>query len=512
MQLRKNTKLSPLRLNSMSTISGKIQTYVQKIVSALENMGVEFKLSTEIGTAIKIEELEKEHDKVFFATGAWKRPVLGFDGEQFTEFGLQFLIEVNKWMNTKTRKTVLVSGGGNVAMDVAITAKRLGAETVILACLESEPEMPASTEEIARARAEGVKIMPSLGISKALYKDGKVTGMELVRCTSVYDEKHRFAPVYDQYDKVVIEADSILMAVGQKIDLSFLGEKYELAQERGLIDVEADTQKTSRSGIYAGGDITTGPSTVISAVRSGRVAAYSMNKALGFNGKAKQSAAEGGFLTFSPSGIKKEKAIKLAELPIPERNLELEDTFSPSWEAARAEAERCLNCSCYSVNASDISPVLVALDADIITTGKTIKAENFFTTKLKATDMLDEGELVTEIKVPIFKGYKMAYDKFRIREGLDFAIVSMASAYAMKDGKIKDVKIAFGGVAPVPVKATEVEEFLRDKVPDQATADKAAGIAVKNAICLEHNTYKVNEIKALVTRFVLSMNNFEGEA
>ena len=71
----------------------------------------------------------------FYATGAWKRPVLGFDGEEFTEFGLQFLMEVNQWMNKKDRRHVLVVGGGNVAMDVAITARRLGAESVTLACL-----------------------------------------------------------------------------------------------------------------------------------------------------------------------------------------------------------------------------------------------------------------------------------------------------------------------------------------------------------------------------------------
>ena len=96
--------------------------------------------------------------------------MLGFDGEEFTEFGLQFLMEVNQWMNKKDRRHVLVVGGGNVAMDVAITARRLGAESVTLACLESEPEMPASREEIARAREEGIEIMPSYGVSKAIYE------------------------------------------------------------------------------------------------------------------------------------------------------------------------------------------------------------------------------------------------------------------------------------------------------------------------------------------------------
>ena len=88
-------------------------------------MGIRFRLGCCLGEDIQAEDLEKEYDNVFYATGAWKRPVLGFDGEEFTEFGLQFLMEVNQWMNKKDRRHVLVVGGGNVAMDVAITARRL---------------------------------------------------------------------------------------------------------------------------------------------------------------------------------------------------------------------------------------------------------------------------------------------------------------------------------------------------------------------------------------------------
>ena len=148
------------------------KSYVKQVAAAYEKMGIRFRLGCCLGEDIQAEDLEKEYDNVFYATGAWKRPVLGFDGEEFTEFGLQFLMEVNQWMNKKDRRHVLVVGGGNVAMDVAITARRLGAESVTLACLESEPEMPASREEIARAREEGIEIMPSYGVSKAI-KDCK---------------------------------------------------------------------------------------------------------------------------------------------------------------------------------------------------------------------------------------------------------------------------------------------------------------------------------------------------
>ena len=256
------------------------KSYVKQVAAAYEKMGIRFRLGCCLGEDIQAEDLEKEYDNVFYATGAWKRPVLGFDGEEFTEFGLQFLMEVNQWMNKKDRRHVLVVGGGNVAMDVAITARRLGAESVTLACLESEPEMPASREEIARAREEGIEIMPSYGVSKAIYEGSQVTGMELMRCTSVKDENGRFNPRYDREETLRVSADSILMAAGQKVDLSFLGDKYGLALERGLIQVDKDTQATSKSGIYAGGDATTGPATVIQGVRSGRNAAEAINSCL----------------------------------------------------------------------------------------------------------------------------------------------------------------------------------------------------------------------------------------
>ena len=424
------------------------KSYVKQVAAAYEKMGIRFRLGCCLGEDIQAEDLEKEYDNVFYATGAWKRPVLGFDGEEFTEFGLQFLMEVNQWMNKKDRRHVLVVGGGNVAMDVAITARRLGAESVTLACLESEPEMPASREEIARAREEGIEIMPSYGVSKAIYEGSQVTGMELMRCTSVKDENGRFNPRYDREETLRVSADSILMAAGQKVDLSFLGDKYGLALERGLIQVDKDTQATSKSGIYAGGDATTGPATVIQGVRSGRNAAEAINRGYAVMPERRR---EDKFIHFDTAGVKEEHAVKDKELSAAERALDKEDSFTLTGEEAAREAGRCMNCGCYSVNASDISPVLILLDARIVTTKKTVRAADFFTTRLKAADMLDTDELVTAVRFRVPEGYTTAYDKFRVREAVDFAIVSLAYAYRMKDGLIEDARIVLGGVAPVPM-------------------------------------------------------------
>lgn len=462
------------------------KSYVKQVAAAYEKMGIRFRLGCCLGEDIQAEDLEKEYDNVFYATGAWKRPVLGFDGEEFTEFGLQFLMEVNQWMNKKDRRHVLVVGGGNVAMDVAITARRLGAESVTLACLESEPEMPASREEIARAREEGIEIMPSYGVSKAIYEGSQVTGMELMRCTSVKDENGRFNPRYDREETLRVSADSILMAAGQKVDLSFLGDKYGLALERGLIQVDKDTQATSKSGIYAGGDATTGPATVIQGVRSGRNAAEAINRGYAVMPERRR---EDKFIHFDTAGVKEEHAVKDKELSAAERALDKEDSFTLTGEEAAREAGRCMNCGCYSVNASDISPVLILLDARIVTTKKTVRAADFFTTRLKAADMLDTDELVTAVRFRVPEGYTTAYDKFRVREAVDFAIVSLAYAYRMKDGLIEDARIVLGGVAPVPMERKKVEAFLAGRKPDEALAEAAAELAVEGTAAMANNSY-----------------------
>lgn len=478
------------------------KSYVKQVAAAYEKMGIRFRLGCCLGEDIQAEDLEKEYDNVFYATGAWKRPVLGFDGEEFTEFGLQFLMEVNQWMNKKDRRHVLVVGGGNVAMDVAITARRLGAESVTLACLESEPEMPASREEIARAREEGIEIMPSYGVSKAIYEGSQVTGMELMRCTSVKDENGRFNPRYDREETLRVSADSILMAAGQKVDLSFLGDKYGLALERGLIQVDKDTQATSKSGIYAGGDATTGPATVIQGVRSGRNAAEAINRGYAVMHERRR---EDKFIHFDTAGVKEEHAVKDKELSAAERALDKEDSFTLTGEEAAREAGRCMNCGCYSVNASDISPVLILLDARIVTTKKTVRAADFFTTRLKAADMLDTDELVTAVRFRVPEGYTTAYDKFRVREAVDFAIVSLAYAYRMKDGLIEDARIVLGGVAPVPMERKKVEAFLAGRKPDEALAEAAAELAVEGTAAMANNSYKIQEVRALIKKMILDM-------
>ena len=481
---------------------------VRALTGAYEAMGIRFICSTKVGEDITPAELEQKYDSVYYATGTWKRPVLGLAGEELTVFGLEFLMEVEKWMDGKVGQEVLVTGGGNVAMDVAITAKRLGARKVVLACLESEAEMPASKAEIARAREEGIEIMPGWGLSKVVSDNGVVKGMELMRCTSVRDAAGRFNPQYDRDDKQVVEAENILMAVGQKVDLSFLDEKYQLQlNQRGLIDVEEETMMTSRKGIFAGGDATTGPSTVIQCIANGHKAAIGMNKYLGVEpvhaSAGKQIKLP--FLTYDEKGIEEKTGLKLNEIPMEQRDLKHEDEIAPIMEEAKKEASRCMNCGCYAVSPSDLATALIALDATIETNKRELSAADFCCSNTKSAEVLTEGEVVTGVQIPVLTGCEMHYDKFRLRESVDFAIVGLASVFTKENGKLSQAKLVLGGVAPVPVRLDEVEAFLAGKEPTREVAEEAGKLAVKNALPMSHNGYKVNVISAMIETAILRM-------
>ena len=218
------------------------------------------------------------------------------------------------------------------------------------------------------------------------------------------------------------------MAVGQKVDLSFLDEKYQLQlNKRGLIDVSEDTQMTSRKGIFAGGDATTGPSTVIQCIANGHNAARGMNRYLGVSEShtcvGKQTKLP--FLTFDEEGIKEKKALALSEIPASERDLDHEDEIATTKEQAIGEAKRCMNCGCYAVSPSDMAPALIALDAAVKTNQRELPAASFCCDNTKPAEVLKEGEVVTGVVIPEHKGCVMHYDKFRVRDSVDFAIVSL---------------------------------------------------------------------------------------
>jgi len=248
-------------------------------INLIREMGVEFRPGVAIGKDIAFEKLREDYQAIFVATGNQLSRRIELEGAESDGvlWGLDFLRDVNLSRKAKVKEKIVVIGGGNVAVDVALTALRLGAKEVRMACLESGDTIPAYREEINQALAEGVTIDEGWGPRRILKNGKRVTGIELSRCTSLCDEKGRFNPCLDEQDTKILDADMIILAVGQAPDLSLIPKEMSIT-EGGTIRIDPITGETTLSGIFAGGDIVSGVSTVVGAIAAGRRAAVSIDR------------------------------------------------------------------------------------------------------------------------------------------------------------------------------------------------------------------------------------------
>jgi len=265
---------------------------LDKEIDQILGTGIELKPNSKLGIDFEIEQLKNNgFEGVFIAVGAQLSRKIELEGSDLPDvnWGVEFLSAAAQGENVAVKERVVVIGGGNVAVDVALTAMRLGAKYVTLACLESEAEMPANPWEIEQAREEGVELLYSWGPARIMANDGKVSGIEMVRCTSVFDEQGNFCPYFDE-TKTIVAADQVILAIGQASetafcqDFCFLDDQQSLPVEKGLIAIDKETQQTEMRGVFAGGDAANGPATVIEAIAAGRRAAVSIDKFLGGNG------------------------------------------------------------------------------------------------------------------------------------------------------------------------------------------------------------------------------------
>jgi NADPH-dependent glutamate synthase beta subunit-like oxidoreductase/CO/xanthine dehydrogenase FAD-binding subunit len=455
---------------------------VQRLVKIFKAMGIGFKLKTTVGKkGHTLSDLRKKFDFVFLATGAWGQRTLNIENSDLLTSGLDFLVSIGSGDTPDVGKKVIVIGGGNVAVDVAISARRLGAEDVTMVCLESRDTMPAFEEEIAEALHEGVTILPSFGPQRVIEKKGRLSGMDFISCTSVFDETGCFNPSFDTAQTKTLEADQIILAIGQSTDLSFAGK--DLDTERGLIVIDEKTRKTSLSGIYAGGDVVSGPASIIHSIAAGRKTAFAIAKK-----KTKSHSVMGQPLEMHPECHMRS-----------ERTPDISDT-----SGIQSEAMRCVNCGCVAVNASDVAPALIALDATIKTTKRSIKAGEFFDATLMKSTVLAEDELVEEIEIPApTKQNRQGYHKFRIRNSIDFPIVSLAYSFDLMGQVIQNPKIVLGAVAPTPLRIPAIEEFLDGKTVNEETAAAVGEVVGSEVRTLAKNAFKVQIVKGLLRRMTL---------
>jgi len=251
-------------------------------IEVLRELGVTFKTGIEVGKDITLKELRKQGYEAFYlAIGAQAGRRLGIEGEDAKGVisGVDFVRDVNLGKDIQLSGNVVVIGGGNVAIDVARNATRVGAAKVDMFCLENRKQMPALSEEIEEAEEEGITINNSWGPKRIIAENGKVTGIEFRKCTSVFDASGRFNPSYDDQDVITVKADHILLSIGQAIDWGNLleGSKVELNPNK-TIKVDPLTYQTAEPDIFAGGDAYTGPRFAIDAIAAGKQGAISIHR------------------------------------------------------------------------------------------------------------------------------------------------------------------------------------------------------------------------------------------
>ncbi len=250
---------------------------------SLKHCGVEIVYGTTVGRDKSLADLKKEgFETVFLGVGAHESRKLGIEGEEGTQgvlHGVDYLRRVLSGEDLDIGNTVVVVGGGNVAIDVARVALRRGSKDVFILYRRSKEEMPASSAEIHHLEEEGVRIEILAAPVKILQKDGRMTGVECVRMElGEPDDSGRRRPVVKEGSNFIIEADSIIPAISQNVDHTAdkgLGLKVE---SWGTYTVNSKTLQTSEEWIFAGGDDVLGPQTVAKAVYQGKVAAESMHR------------------------------------------------------------------------------------------------------------------------------------------------------------------------------------------------------------------------------------------
>ncbi len=240
-------------------------------IDQIRVLGVEIHTGAAVG---RLEEFRKDYDAVFLGLGTQRSRLIPIDGvhQDFVLGGIDFLRAVRSGEAVHVGPRVVVVGGGNVAIDVALTALRQGAQHVDMVSLEKRSEMPASPHEIENAVGEGVQLHPGWG-PVSIDEDGETT---FQLCERVHDEAGRFDPQFDTGRLLVLEADHVILATGQGTDLTIL-DGSAVENNHGYIVADTKSLMTDVPGVFAGGDVEHGPRTAVEAIRSGKIAAAALD-------------------------------------------------------------------------------------------------------------------------------------------------------------------------------------------------------------------------------------------
>ena len=322
-------------------------------IDIIRQLGVEIKCGVEVGRDVTLDELRSQGYKAFYIAigcqGGRKANIPGEDAEGVMT-AVDFLRTVGGDESYPVQGKAVVVGGGNVAIDVARTAVRCGAESVKMFCLEPRDKMPASEEEIEDAAADGVTLDCGWGPKELRVENGKVTGVVFKKCVSVWDAEGRFNPAYDENDTMTVDCDRVFLSIGQSIIWGDLlkGSRVKLGRGQGA---EADklTYQTAQPDIFVGGDVYTGPKFAIDAIAAGKEAAVSLHRFVQPNTSLTIGRNRRDFIELDKTNALIDINYDTAPRQKPGYNEALRRTFRDGSETfteeqVRAETARCLSC------------------------------------------------------------------------------------------------------------------------------------------------------------------------
>lgn len=323
-------------------------------IDVIRELGVDIRCGVEIGKDITLDELRAQGYKAFYIAigcqGGRKAGILGEDAEGVMT-AVDFLKTVGQDEAYPVEGRTVVVGGGNVAIDVARTSGRCGASEVSMYCLESREIMPASIEEIEEAEEEGVEIHCGWGPKEILTEDGKVTGIVFKKCTSVFDENGRFAPVYDETKTVTIPCERVFLSIGQSIQWGSLleGSKVEFGRGNGPV-ADSLTYQTKEPDIFVGGDVYTGPKFAIDAIAAGREGAISIHRYVQPRSSLTIGRNRRDFIELDKDNLKVEQYDNSSrQIPGTDKTIDRHRSFRDAKqtfteEQVKIETARCLGC------------------------------------------------------------------------------------------------------------------------------------------------------------------------
>ena len=321
------------------------QDAVDMDVENILSTGIDITCNCQIGRDFTVGDLlDKDFDAIVAASGLSRSrgiAIPGFGSQRFTS-AIPWMTDV--WLGDKVDlgRRVVVVGGGNVAADVARTARRLGAEVVTLICLESREEIPAEAHEIALAEAEGIEILPRQALKRVLNHKGEIIAVELMSVLSVFDDDGRFRPTYDPSHIRTMTADMVILSIGQAPDRSWAEGAPVQTDERGRILVDRETHQTDFPKVFLAGESLRGPGAAIQAVADGHEVAEVVAQFLATGYAAKPQPDEARALAQYPPDV----AAKLRQMVGADTEAKpFADSEPLLAEAdARREGGRCLGC------------------------------------------------------------------------------------------------------------------------------------------------------------------------